>query len=61
MYVRKCANISKRAFGMAVIKLCYQQQTLVVSLISGLWSLTDPNRLNHLSTDPHTHTHTHIV
>lgn len=53
MYVCKCANISKRAFGMAVIKLSYHQQTLVVSLISGLWSLL---RDGTISRQIHTHT-----
>lgn len=53
MYMCKCANISKRAFGMAVIKLSYHQQTLVVSLISGLWSLL---RDGTISRQIHTHT-----
>lgn len=54
MYVCKCANISKRAFGMAVIKLSYHQQTLVVSLISGLWSLLRDGTISR-------QIHTHIV
>lgn len=28
MYMCKCANINKRAFGMAIIKLSYHQHTL---------------------------------
>lgn len=54
MYMCKCANISKRAFGMAVIKLSYHQQTLVVSLISGLWSLLRDGTISR-------QIHTHIV
>lgn len=47
MYMCKCANINKRAFGMAVIKLSYHQQTLVVSLISGLWTEPSLDRSTH--------------
>lgn len=54
MYMCKCANISECAFGMAVIKLSYHQQTLVVSLISGLWSLLRDGTISR-------QIHTHIV